>query len=109
MTSVPKPLKFLLSYIDKISDMAETFNEDDQCKLQMHDLLSVLNMCSNENKRLCLLNALKAKNPENITQWGHEYLKVLAGEIGEEWSERALKKGSEFDDLTLLIDNIIPY
>ena len=40
--------------------------------------------------------------------WGHEYLRNIAGEIGEEWQDRA-DKGADASDLLELVARIVPY
>ena len=40
--------------------------------------------------------------------WGHEYLRSLSGEIGQEYNKRVESQES-FDDLMGLVDTIIPY
>lgn len=44
----------------------------------------------------------------NLIDWGHEYLRALAGEIGHEYNER-VEKHEDTRDLLDLVDAIIPY
>jgi len=44
----------------------------------------------------------------NLVEWGHEYLRSLAGEIGQEHNKRVEKQANE-EDLFQLVDVIIPY
>lgn len=45
---------------------------------------------------------------DNIVSWGHEYLRNLAGEIGEEYSSRRESQASA-DDLLALVKQIAPH
>lgn len=42
-----------------------------------------------------------------IIEWGHEYLRALAGEIGQEYNKR-VEESKDFDDLMQLVDVIAP-
>lgn len=44
----------------------------------------------------------------NLIEWGHEYLRSLAGEIGAEYSKR-IESQSDSRDLMELVEVIIPY
>jgi len=44
----------------------------------------------------------------NLVDWGHEYLRSLAGEIGQEYNKR-VESQQDFRDLMGLVDIIIPY
>jgi 26S proteasome regulatory subunit N1 len=45
-----------------------------------------------------------------ITQWGHEYLRTLSGEISSEYKKRVeANLGTDLPDLQFLIDSIVPY
>lgn len=45
---------------------------------------------------------------QNLVEWGHEYLRSLAGEIGQEYNKRIESQG-ETRDLMELVEVIIPY
>ena len=45
---------------------------------------------------------------DDIVSWGHEYLRNLAGEIGEEYQSRREAEGS-VDDLLALVKQIAPH
>jgi len=52
------------------------------------DLVSVIGMVasdegSNESLKYCLEGTRR-----NLVEWGHEYLRSLAGEIGQEFTKR---------------------
>ena len=44
----------------------------------------------------------------NLIEWGHEYLRSLAGEIGHAYNKRVEESG-RIDDLMALVDIITPY
>jgi 26S proteasome regulatory subunit N1 len=58
---------------------------------------------SYESLKYCLEGTRK-----NLIEWGHEYLRALAGEIGQEYNKR-VEQGDSVDDLMFLVDIIIPY
>lgn len=44
----------------------------------------------------------------DLIGWGHEYLRSLSGEIGQEYNKR-IEESKEINDLNELVDVIIPY
>lgn len=44
----------------------------------------------------------------NLVEWGHEYLRALAGEIGAAYNKR-VEESADFSDLMQLVEVIIPY
>ena len=44
----------------------------------------------------------------NLVDWGHEYLRSLSGEIGQEYNKR-VESGIDMTDLMGLVEIIIPY
>jgi 26S proteasome regulatory subunit N1 len=58
---------------------------------------------SYESLKYCLQGTRK-----NLIEWGHEYLRSLAGEIGQEYNKR-VEKDEGIDDLMFLVDIIIPH
>jgi len=104
MTSVPKPLKFLRPHYDKLKELYQSHIHPNN-KQRLADILSVLGMTmGTAGARECLKFKLEGdiKDPGS---WGHEYVRHLAGEIAEEYTE---KKGS-LDGLTELVNEIIPF
>ena len=107
MTAVPKPLKFLSphwntltslyktspNFSNKISSSSMQIDEganNDQQRLAdkrlFSDILSVLAMTMGaEGKRESLYYKLQG-NSTDIGDWGHEYVRALAGEVGTEYS-----------------------
>ena len=47
-------------------------------------------------------------NQEEVEKWGHEYLRNLAGEIGDEYQHRR-ESNETFADLLELVAQIAPY
>ena len=43
-----------------------------------------------------------------MASWGHEYIRSLSGEIGEEYHARR-EKGQDVDDLLGLVAQIVPF
>jgi len=52
---------------------------------------------------------------DNLGSWGHEFVRSLAGEIGQEYNDRVTKKGANpeddvpFTDLLGMVDCIVPF
>ena len=59
---------------------------------------------SNESLLYCLQGTKR-----NLIDWGYEYLRSLAGEIGQVYNKRMEKKEENIDDLLFLVDMIIPH
>jgi 26S proteasome regulatory subunit N1 len=112
MTSVPKPLKFLRPHYDTIKAVYDSWPHPHTLKRSLADVLSVLAMTmaapgSRESLRYKL-----SGNQQNISSWGHEYVRSLAGEISEEYAQRVLDSGEdevECSDLLVLVDDILPF
>ena len=49
-------------------------------------------------------------NQAVLAEWGHEYVRSLAGDIGQEFRERRLQEPPKpCDDLIRLVDVIVPF
>jgi len=95
MTSVPKPLKFLRPHyaeLQKIYDQFPTKSQDAATQNLFADILSVLAMTySDTGKRDTLHYRLRTagkRDDEDPGSWGHEYVRHLAAELGEEFNAR---------------------
>ena len=95
MTSVPKPLKFLRPHYPELQALYDALPsklQDDSTLNLFADVLSVLAMTySDTGKRDTLHYRLKTtdkKDQEDPGSWGHEYVRHLAAELGEEFSAR---------------------
>jgi len=90
MTSVPKPLKFMIPHYETMKAVYEKIassTSPDAVKKECADVLSVLSMTMSENNE-CLKYKLKGDtSTENMDAWGHEYVRHLAGEIVAEWND----------------------
>ncbi|KAK7046680.1 26S proteasome regulatory subunit RPN1 [Favolaschia claudopus] len=101
MTSVPKPLKFLRPLYPDLQTLYETWPASDDKSL-FADILSVLAMTySDTQPRGTLRYRLLASSlrPEasplaDPGTWGHEYVRHLAAELGDEYTFRE----TEVDD-----------
>jgi len=85
MTSVPKPLKFMIPHYDKMKEIYEKI-EAGPVKTQCADIISCLAMTMSE-ERECLQFRLKGNlTTESIELWGHEYVRHLSGEVVQEFN-----------------------
>jgi len=82
MTSVPKPLKFMRQHFQTMKDIYGKIN-DEKTKRFCADVISVLAMTISEG-RDCLNYKILGVDGD-IGEWGHEYVRHLAGEIAQEW------------------------
>ncbi|THH19622.1 hypothetical protein EW146_g1580 [Bondarzewia mesenterica] len=95
MTSVPKPLKFLRPYYPDLQTMYETWPVSDDKSL-FADILSVLAMTYSDTQprgtlryRLLAASLRPPSSPlADPGDWGHEYVRHLAAELGEEYTLR---------------------
>mmetsp|Transcript_35749 Transcript_35749/g.80528 ORF Transcript_35749/g.80528 Transcript_35749/m.80528 type:complete len:892 (-) Transcript_35749:231-2906(-) len=114
MTSVPKPLKFLRPHY---AGLKETYEKmiGGANKLDMADIISVLAMTmAAPEERECLKYKLQG-NPTDLGAWGHEYVRSLTGEIGNEYNARAITAAGDglteanTADLIDLVKVILPF
>jgi len=138
MTSVPKPLKFLRPHFDILKKLHAEISLPDQSndvillRARLSDVLSVLSMTlGNDEERECLnfkLSGMKdfetleasgdkdgaAYGKDNLGTWGHEFVRSLAGEIGQEYNARVIggadpEEDEPFADLLGMVDIIVPF
>jgi len=109
LTSIPKPIKFLRPHYAKLKEIYEK-TTDDANKKALADIISVLGMTlQDSSKRECLNYKLKG-NTNEISEWGHEYVRSLAGEISAEFSARQEQKPPQpTADLLTLVSLIVPF
>jgi len=88
MTSVPKPLKFMIEHYDTMKAVYEKIDGQalPQVKSDCADIVSVLSMTMGENNECLKYKLLGDTSLENLEAWGHEYVRHLAGEIVAEWN-----------------------
>ncbi|XP_056645931.1 26S proteasome non-ATPase regulatory subunit 2 [Diorhabda sublineata] len=107
MTSVPKPLKFMKPHYDTMKQIYEKITDPEVKKL-CADIISVLAMTMGDGRE-CLKYRL-VSDLDKIGEWGHEYVRHLAGEIAGEWGETDFIVNTEIrDKLILLTKQIVPY
>ncbi|KAJ7910625.1 armadillo-type protein [Mycena leptocephala] len=95
MTSVPKPLKFLRPLYPDLQVLYETW-PDSEDKSLFADILSVLAMTYSDTQprgtlryRLLSASLRPAGSPlADPGTWGHEYVRHLAAELGDEYTLR---------------------
>eukprot|EP01132_Coremiostelium_polycephalum_P006236 gene6236-7767_t len=107
MTSVPKPLKFLRPHYTTLLDTFSTIT-DGKAKKSLADVLSVLAMANGTKDSRDTLKFKMMGSGEAIASWGHEYVRHLATEIGEEYDFRK-EADQSVDDLMNLVDEIVPF
>ncbi|KIO15940.1 hypothetical protein M407DRAFT_199777, partial [Tulasnella calospora MUT 4182] len=95
MTSVPKPLKFLRPHFLELQELHTSWPDSDD-KALFADILSVLAMTYSDTQprgtlRYRLLSQEASSTPSDPGLWGHEYIRHLAAELGEEYSLRVEK------------------
>jgi len=144
MTSVPKPLKFLRPQFPILKATFQKLPKEpadvDMLKLRarLADVLAVLAMTlasTEEDPRESLQFKLSAmldhtklkeqgtemevdgekKDDDNLGSWGHEFVRSLAGEIGQEYNSRVVNDGADpdtdepFADLLKMVKSIVPF
>ena len=112
MTSVPKPLKFLRPHLQTLKEVFDKFKQGEN-KLLLADIISLLSM-TNAPVAGEIPESLKYRllgSKEDIGNWGHEYVRNLAAEIGTEYHRRMEQEGDKasMDDLMSLVTEIIPF
>ncbi|KAK7715938.1 proteasome regulatory particle base subunit [Botryosphaeria dothidea] len=107
MTAVPKPLKFLRPHYESLEKTYESWPEGAD-KQSLADMMSVLGMTySDENRRDTLKYRLLSPS-KDLGSWGHEYMRHLALEIGQEFQDR-LNDDKPADELVDLGLNLVPF
>ena len=107
MTAVPKPLKFLRPHYE---DMNKTFEQWPQGKDKEHlaDVLSVLGMTQGDEEKLDTLKYRLLAPSKDLGSWGHEYVRHLALEIGQDY-QRRMTDDEDAQDLVELARTLVPY
>lgn len=101
MTSVPKPLKFLRPHYPDLQALFETWPASEDKSL-FADILSCLAMTYSDTQprgtlryRLVSASLRPPSSPlSDPGSWGHEYVRHLAAELGEEYTARE-ERGEE--------------
>lgn len=123
MVSVPKPLKFLRPHYAELQRIHESWPESSTAaesgtregqspasdKALFADILSVLAMTyADTGNRDTLRYRLKGGSKEDPGLWGHEYVRHLAAELGEEFASRS-ERDENTDDLLALALRLVPF
>lgn len=108
LAAVPPPLKHIRALYPDL-EAALKGTQDPSVSRRLHDLLSFISMTleTKNGTRTLLEHKLKGTQ-DDLAQWGHEYLRFLAGAIAEEWRERA-GNGEPTDHLNGFVDQIVSY
>jgi len=93
MTSVPKPLKFMIPHYETMKQAHEKI-PDQKVKQQCAEVVSVLSMTMSD-KNECLKYKLIGDAEAPMDDWGHEYIRHLSGEIVSEWNDMTVETTKE--------------
>ncbi|KAI9851920.1 MAG: proteasome regulatory particle base subunit [Thelocarpon superellum] len=107
MTAVPKPLKFLRPHYEALTKRYEDWPAGEE-KDSLADVLSVLGMTYSDEERLDSLKYRLLAPSNEIGSWGHEYVRHLALEIGQEYQKRMADE-KPYQDLVDLALSLVPY
>lgn len=107
MTAVPKPLKFLRPHYEKLCEAYERWPKGEK-KESLADTLSVLGMTYSDEDRLDSLKYRLLAPSKDFGSWGHEYMRHLALEIGQDFQKR-LDDERDTDELTHLAMALVPF
>jgi 26S proteasome regulatory subunit N1 len=107
MTAVPKPLKFLRPHYEDLAALYDKWPAGSD-RDSLADMLSVLGMTQGDENQHETLKYRLLSQSDDLGSWGHEYIRHLAMEIGQEFSDRD-NEGGDVQDLSELALSLIPY
>jgi 26S proteasome regulatory subunit N1 len=107
MTAVPKPLKFLRPHYDELATLYDKWSAGSD-RESLADMLSVLGMTYGDETKFETLKYRLLSKSDDLGSWGHEYIRHLALEIGQEYQNR-LAEDKDVQDLSELALSLIPY
>lgn len=107
MTAVPKPLKFLRPHYEDLCKRYEDWPAGKE-KDSLADVLSVLGMTQGDEEKLDTLKYRLAAPSQDLGSWGHEYVRHLSLEIGQEYQKR-MEDSVDAEDLKELARVLVPY
>ncbi|KAH0566333.1 proteasome regulatory particle base subunit [Trichoglossum hirsutum] len=107
MTAVPKPLKFLRPHYEKLTKLYDSWPPGDDT-FALADVLSVLGMTYADEDRQDSLKYRLLAPTDDPGSWGHEYVRHLALEIGQEYQKR-VAEDKPIEDLINLTLDIVPF
>ncbi|XP_008551707.1 26S proteasome non-ATPase regulatory subunit 2 [Microplitis demolitor] len=108
MTSVPKPLKFMRPHFETMKTIYEKLLDQESREL-CADIISVLAMTMAEGRDCLKYRLIGSSLP--LSEWGHEYVRHLSGELAAEWDEVSSgdDAAANTEKLIGLVHEIIPY
>lgn len=111
MTAVPKPLKFLRSHYPVMTDLYEKWFQQKPKELveQLADVLSVVAMTYSDAGKRDSLKYRFLCTEGSVADWGHEYMRNLALEIGEAYQESLGADDEYTTSLIKLSLQIVPF
>eukprot|EP00735_Rhodelphis_limneticus_P006874 TRINITY_DN19332_c0_g1::TRINITY_DN19332_c0_g1_i1::g.15859::m.15859 TRINITY_DN19332_c0_g1::TRINITY_DN19332_c0_g1_i1::g.15859 ORF type:complete len:890 (-),score=276.33,sp/P56701/PSMD2_BOVIN/50.00/0.0,PC_rep/PF01851.17/1.5e+04,PC_rep/PF01851.17/40,PC_rep/PF01851.17/0.023,PC_rep/PF01851.17/0.00081,PC_rep/PF01851.17/27,PC_rep/PF01851.17/67,PC_rep/PF01851.17/0.0053,PC_rep/PF01851.17/7.7e+02,HEAT_2/PF13646.1/15,HEAT_2/PF13646.1/11,HEAT_2/PF13646.1/6,HEAT_2/PF13646.1/0.053 TRINITY_DN19332_c0_g1_i1:208- len=110
MTSVPKPLKFLRPFYPELKEFFNSMPDESENKPLFADILSVLALTLSEEGSRDILKYRLLGSRDALATWGHEYVRSLSGDVGDEFQTRRLENAdADVSDLMKLVDDIIPF
>ncbi|ODV77992.1 26S proteasome regulatory complex, non-ATPase subcomplex, Rpn1 subunit [Suhomyces tanzawaensis NRRL Y-17324] len=114
MTAVPKPLKFLRPHYPNLTELYTRWNDKSDSSyaaiiIKLADVLSVLAMTYSDDGKKDSLKYRLLSFEEPISDWGHEYMRHLALEIGEAYQESLGSEDNTTDRLIQLALKIVPF
>ena len=110
MTSVPLPLKFLRPHYDNLVAFFEKSTKGKANTSALADILSVLAMTMGKPEERRSLKFKLKGNMTELGEWGHEYVRSIAGEIGAEFEARTTADPPvDAADLLRLVNVIVPF
>lgn len=102
LTAVPKPLKFLRPHYPLLTEIYGNWSgKSVEIKDRLSDVISVLAMTySDDGKNESLKYRLLCSLNDGLNDWGHEYMRHLALEIGNSYQENL---GGDEDYISKLV------
>ena len=111
MTSVPKPLKFMMPHFDTMKTVYDKIPASHPAKTKSADVVSVLAMTMSETRECLKYRMLGNTSTEQISLWGHQYVSHLTGEVVNEYnnlSETEDEYEANKEKLVELAKKIVP-
>lgn len=113
MTAVPKPLKFLRPHYPLLTDLYNKwcgdYKSDSDLVIKLADILSVLAMTYSDDGKNDSLKYRLLSSSDTIVDWGHEYMRHLALEIGISYQENLGSNEDLINQLIKLAMQIVPF
>ncbi|KAL8654062.1 MAG: hypothetical protein Q9210_001731 [Variospora velana] len=107
MTAVPKPLKFLMPHYDDLTKTYEDWPTGNE-KSSLADILSVLGMTQGDEEKLETLKYRLLAPSKDLGSWGHEYIRHLALEIGQDYNRKTMED-EDTQELLDLARTLVPH